>query len=623
VIVRCARLEHRTVELSQPLGEEEAVFEQDYEFPVADDDPDAPVTFEVWTTTRRRCRQLGRIDVPFFCFTRNKKSVFELPLRDVSLPKPAEGPSVGTILVEGFLEQPLESLLLPRPTSIGRDKKWGTTGAKSILQQIREIEDFLQEFEVFSQRFMYHCDTWRALSIQFRTILFWDSPMKSLATLVFVTVLVLCFHEYTLPLSLLFVLLMIMKQHPAFQRNVARSKTSVDQVRTKLKKSSSKVFTNEKATESIPADSGNEAKGTVQERLENERRWVWGQFSWRRLRLWDPPHWSTVDGAAADEPRAVLDGIQYHWRVEVNQLTDPEGWRYANQFGANAVWRTTLQPTQSMVRQRRHIGRPRINPDLMRSVTSTRSIQGGKEPSSSCVSDSAQGETTEPVPGKNGLEFGMGKTPVHDMLQQYLLRISIVQHHMEFWMEWYERRKNLLFGMKLPTAHFAVLGVFIMFMVTLLFPTRWVVLLWIYAFAWEGLMSGKLMQRNRNTFMHALKDTAMTLWLPGEDVAMWNSDTRLQEVVEHGVEVLKLREWIRREFFGGTPMLSLRSIHRCSTLGDLAALVIWSSDQFARRRQRQRVWYKSTLKNLLDHVPSDMTLFQQLTYKGEGNYLVS
>ncbi|CAE7195022.1 unnamed protein product, partial [Symbiodinium sp. KB8] len=82
---------------------------------------------------------------------------------------------------------------------------------------------------------------------------------------------------------------------------------------------------------------------------------------------------------------------------------------------------------------------------------------------------------------------------------------------------------------------------------------------------------------------------------------------------------LKLRDWIREEFYAGRPMLPLKLIQRCRTLRDLASHVTFTSDHFAKKRQRPRVWYRSTLRNLLDHVPSDVTKFQPFTCQGLGD----
>ncbi|CAK9043510.1 unnamed protein product [Durusdinium trenchii] len=54
----------------------------------------------------------------------------------------------------------------------------------------------------------------------------------------------------------------------------------------------------------------------------------------------------------------------------------------------------------------------------------------------------------------------------------------------------------------------------------------------------------------------------------------------------------------------------------CRTLRELAANVTTMSDCFAKRRARTRVWYRSTFRNLLEHVPSDVTRFQPFVAKG-------
>jgi len=219
----------------------------------------------------------------------------------------------------------------------------------------------------------------------------------------------------------------------------------------------------------------------------------------------------------------------------------------------------------------------------------------------------------------NTPEFGIAKTPYVDMLQQYLLRWAYLQRQITFWMDWYERRKNLVMGTTLSTQNFALLGIAVLLLAAVVLPTRFLVLLVIYSLFYEGLGQGSLFRKNRLTFIKALKDTA-TWWLGSEEararVEAWGPHTSLDDVIESGVPLLKLRDWIRSEFFEDLPMVPLRAVQRCGSLGELAQLVTRTSDQFAKRRQRTRVWWRSTFRNLLDHVPSDVTLFQPLTCLG-------
>merc|ERR1719310_895041 len=90
--------------------------------------------------------------------------------------------------------------------------------------------------------------------------------------------------------------------------------------------------------------------------------------------------------------------------------------------------------------------------------------------------------------------------------------------------------------------------------------------------------------------------------------AKWQSRTTLDEIAER-VPLLTLRNWLHSEYFSGPPQLSLRLVRGCATLGDLVSLVIYSSDRFRLRVHRPRKWYKSTFRNFLDHVPTDVTMF--------------
>lgn len=505
---------------------------------------------------------------------------------------------------------------------------------------------------MFSGRFLYHCDTGRALGIMFRRVVQWDAPAVTLMWLLAITVVIEFFHEYILPLAMFALLCFIAWQHPRCQRYLKQRRARTSQ-RAALRPRVTPPRGSEQQAGATPA-AQEECLLQVKERIESQRRLMWGQFNERRLRFYDPPGWSTAEGSTAEAPKPEEDGVRYVWKIEVNQFTDSEGWRYARHFGKTAVWQNTFS-LNMFVRFRKHFGVPlapansvnssggsQVSSVLAMAASRSTTFCGGTKATGTAPAAGPKawpplaGPTTTPPggegwtasaglgseqrgPAKNGPEFGIAKTPFHDWFQQHLLRFSLLQHHMEFWMDWYERRKNLFCGATVDTSTFALLGVLGLLVVACVLPTRWLLIAWIYAFAWDGLMNGKLMRKNRDTFIRALKDTADSLWLKDDDsrakARSWNARTSLDDVVDSGVELLTLRAWIRADFFGGQPVgtVTLRAVQRCQTLGDLAVLVIWTSDLFAKRRQRPRVWYRSTVRNLLDHVPSDVTMFQPLT----------
>lgn len=594
-------------------------FDHTSHFPVADDDPDALVSIEVWAQdSRRRCRPCGRVDVPLYCLGRNHPRKFKLPLRDVMRPR-GEGSEVGSVWVDAQFLQPLGSLLLPRQT-LQSSRPWHIVGDRPIREQLKEFEAFLREFEVFSSRFMHHCDTWRQWSFMLRRVVQWDSPLITLACLIGLTVVIGFFHEHALPLGVLVLLCVTAWQHPWWrwrERAVEQLPGDADCVRGE------QVEPNSVADPQLPP---------IKARFENERRLILGKFMQRRLRFYDPPPWCDAEGHRVEDTRVdpVEDGVQYVWRVEVCQFTDNDGWQYARCFGRNAMWRSAFQH-QMFVRRRKYIGRPAAAPTRAASGSADGSQVSGRpssffqRPSTLALVAAARAGGHSGHEGGKGPEFGIAKTPFHDLYQQYLLRWAYLQRQIEFWMDWYERRKNLFLGATLPTQTFALLGVFALLVATWALPTRWLALAWIYTFFYDGLATGRLMRRNQDTFVRALKDTAVTLWLKCDKerarAMTWGPRTLLDEVAETGVQLLVLRDWIRDEFFEGRPMVPLRAVQRCCTLGELAVQVTWTSDHFVRRRQRPRVWYRSTFRNLLDHVPSDVTLFQPLTCQsfGEGS----
>lgn len=673
-VVRCSGMGCRTVarRLQANAGDGAGVASftgHAVEFPVIDDDPDSLVTLEVWTSEgRRRHRLHGRVDVPLYCFGRNCSRELNLTLRDVTRLR-GEGNEVGTISLRSHFEQPLESLLLPRQPR-RRAGPVKNLGEQTLRKELEEFEAFLRDFEVFSSRFMHHCDTWRDVSFMLRRVVQWDSPMATFACLIALTLQIGFFPHYALPVAIFLLLCVTVWYHPWCRQCRTRAPqwratTRARQLHRRFHAAGQRwswpscvrlrfpyslpfkavcQTIHEHASPSVQTDdsadgSGAESVPRVKERFENERRLVLGKFTAQRLRFYDPPAWSDADGGKAEPPRSVEDNVQYVWTVEVNRFTDSDGWRYSRRFGRNAVWSRAFQH-QMFVRRRRHIGRPVLAPGTTAAMSSGASASGSRcAPGSPQASRSASPTKAAPrehaevnpeafirnattAEGGKGPQFGIAKTPFHDMYQQYLLRWAFLRRQIEYWMDWYERRKNLFLGVTVSTQNFAVLGVLLLLVAACAIPTRWLALGWIYSFFYDGLAQGRLMRRNQNIFMRALKDNAVTVWLESEEAraraSSWGLSTTLEEVTDTGVQLLELRDWIRTEFFEGRPMVPLRAVHRCGTLGELAVQITWTSDYFVQRRPRPRIWYRSTFRNLLDHVPSDATLFQPLTCQGLG-----
>ena len=113
-----------------------------------------------------------------------------MTFKDPNRPK-GEGHELGAIAISGAFEQPLQSLLLPRPPQPNPAPQWRVVGEVSIREQLKELEAFTREFEVFSSRFMHHCDIGRQVSFVLRRTAsllgFWEpvSPKLKITILVY------------------------------------------------------------------------------------------------------------------------------------------------------------------------------------------------------------------------------------------------------------------------------------------------------------------------------------------------------------------------------------------------------------------------------------------------------
>eukprot|EP00913_Durusdinium_trenchii_P002142 g1979.t1 len=141
----------------------------------AEDDPDSLIQLQVWSTDFRRGSMRGRVDVPLYALGRKHQREMQLSLRDVDRPK-GENSEVGFLRAWCSFEQDLGSLLLPRPHKPPK-AAWQTVGIdKGMREQLKELETFMQQFEVFSSRFMHHSDVSRSLSLKYKRI---EQPQSS------------------------------------------------------------------------------------------------------------------------------------------------------------------------------------------------------------------------------------------------------------------------------------------------------------------------------------------------------------------------------------------------------------------------------------------------------------
>ena len=99
----------------------------------------------------------------------------------------------------------LQSWLVESITRIPNTQP-GCHGIWTLLTWYLTSQRFEKSPEVFSSRFMYHCDVSRGLSLEYKRIVQWDRPLLTLCCLVALTVLIGFFHDYTLPVAVLMLL---------------------------------------------------------------------------------------------------------------------------------------------------------------------------------------------------------------------------------------------------------------------------------------------------------------------------------------------------------------------------------------------------------------------------------
>jgi len=559
--------------------------------PVQDDDPDQPISIEVHIRLKSR-RPCAVVNVPLYCFGRSVPRKLRLPLWGASQIDELASMSVTVCFVQSWM-----SIFLNRKTSAPiADGPWQSVGHRPLREQFRESEALFREFEIFTNRFIYHCELWRKLVISGRRLAYWDRPPLTILCLLAITYLVVFLYMYILPMSLAVLLCVVIWQHPYFQG------------KRESWRSSGQLFWLPSAPAPLREGETDPSQGQFT-CYENERRLMFGKFTPQRLRFYDMPNWCDAEGRSVEPPSTKK---QWSYTVDVNADTDNDGWRYASHFGKNAVWRRTFQ-SDTYVRQRAYIGRC-LNSSLVESqepgkrdsifrrhIPPTGFNSINKLPTSE-VSNAA-------AIGGKGPEFGIAKTPYHDMYQQMLMRLAYLQRHVAVWMEYYERRKNLFFGRTLDTANIALIGVTALFIMACVVPTRFLLLFWTYGIFWRGLASGQLMRHNRDMFIKDMRHAAVDLGVGEDDstllAATWNSQTKLEALTDAGVQLLALRDWMRNKFFNGRPMVPLRHVQACGNLSDLAQLVIWTSDRFERKLKR---W--SPFTTLLEHVPTDVCLFK-------------
>eukprot|EP00434_Breviolum_minutum_P024304 symbB.v1.2.021463.t1/scaffold1852.1/size98719/3 len=165
-----------------------------------------------------------------------------------------------------------------------------------------------------------------------------------------------------------------------------------------------------------------------------------------------------------------------------------------------------------------------------------------------------------------------------------------------------EKHKNLITWKDQDVSSIMAYLLVICLVISCLLPTK-VIFAGLVAFTFYiGSLMGERKRQFRGNFLHELSKLGS---LHGASKKVeFHGDELCSVLEENGITRLLLRDWCNGSF---KTQFNLKSFDHCSTLAQLADLVVQSSPTIDTTPRRYRSWHSDVYGNFLDHVPSDST----------------
>jgi len=592
------------------------------------------------------------VSVPLIMFERNVERKMTVKLRSRKLIESGylhEGSDIGEVVFQYRYEHQWCNFFLSIPRQRLRQER-----SKEIEGGLRDrtaIE--MKNLNLFTARLQVHLAMGKRISNRFLRILRWMDVGETICCLFAITLYVLWLYVYTLPLVVAGLWVISIHRHPHFKdwfrrgeelghevwesdlvqttlqqaahvreslrnstqhmRNSIRTSANQYSPMTQLTKTNT---SGEKKQEPEEEDGYEEAgddgsqdgcaeevgdgspdpgdlSGLVTKVLkvyENERTVLFGRWSHKRLRLWDPPAYSDCVTGEKMPLKWIIDNISYRWNVEITECTDENGWQYGTSFRDN-MWSNSFAIMTHNVRRRKHIGTPIGSAKNELTRNSSRVLQKEKLK-----------QTKKTTNAKPTMTQKLTDAAPHKLIvEKVLAQIRDFERASLHWLDWLERRRNLFGGKKAYISTVMVFLLSVLLIITLIFPTQLLILTYAYLFFWAGWSDGVYYRGIRDKIITRMKDE-MRGSLENVIVDKWDFNTPMRDIVEViGVDILQ--KWITREYFEAP--VSLKDLHALERLENLADFIISRSALIIRRRERRRAWSKMSFSAFLDHVPSD------------------
>jgi len=582
---------------------------------IARDEPDSCIDIEIRRAPHHsdgKIHLLANTSIPLWFFERQKQTDMCVQLKDPSQLQQRglvrkQDKKVG-LHVRGLFDQPLWSVFRPLDLPEHLTKEPEGLDMTALQETLERVSALVRIYDLTTEKIMY--------------VLTFENTPYSLVWLLYITIWLLFLPQYTVSILIGTLTFYTAKYHWLGQE---KKIISLDNPNLGQPPTGSTHHHNQYARSFSAQSSDSKSKEEEQVHpsraiVEFERRWPFTAFDPQYLLTdIDPAHFSdAVTKIKCGPPKPILVDYklrgQYHyrWEVKFDKNTDENGWQYAFNNSPSAQWKSVYSPYEAFFRKRMHLGY------RMGKVQSEPGEGAHSEEEFSAKTDFRlaqvrlapnHAERIAPVHEAEG-----GTTEI-GLLKEHRAVYNQVRQGVEITIRLIEKYKNLFSGRIRWVTHSTIVVLALFAIICVFVPINYIVYyLLVDYFNW-GRDVGKLRRGNVDEFLKKLREEISKgddeiysdkgIIAPHEVALMqWKGDMTLSELK---INLLTLRNWI---FAAYNIKLDLKTLSNCKNIMQLAKMVTSKSPLFEQVRPRDRAQpMKRAFDNLLDHIPSDSTLF--------------
>jgi len=189
-----------------------------------------------------------------------------------------------------------------------------------------------------------------------------------------------------------------------------------------------------------------------------------------------------------------------------------------------------------------------------------------------------------------------------------MMLYASVREILILWLDLLEKHKNLFTWKDQTVTSIISCIIFALSILAFWVPARYIACVLIILAFYVGQLFGIAKRQHRMVFMESL-DSWCSQKTPLQ-CSILVSD-QLSRLTDLGISTLQLRGWINDTY---DIDLDLRTLYNCGDFRELADTVVLASSKFDKKPRRYRAWHSDLYGNFFDHVPSDLSEHEIMSF---------